>query len=369
MRRRDKLSGISRGPSGCYQTGYIVVRIFAIIKFIMRNEDLLLDLIKINSESGNEKEIGDFVFNLLKGKGFKVEKQMVDQKSGSFNIFASVGKPKVIFSNHLDTVPPPIEVKEEDDKIYGRGACDTKSQLAAAICATDLALKAGLTDFGLAFTVQEEWELLGAKMIVDILPAGIELIVVGEPTELDIASGHNGIICFELLAHGKMAHGSAPENGINAIELLMEDLSKIKNADFGTDKVLGHNIINIAKISGGIADNVVPDEAMAVVSFRIVSDSARVIEKIKSLVKSELKVTISFDPFFNDKAKELAEKIGVKTKTVRYFTEASILRQKGSPVILGAGSIKEAHSVNEFVSIAEYNKLINIYFAIIKYYN
>ncbi len=335
----------------------------------MRNEDLLLDLIKINSESGHEKEIGDFIFNLLTEKGFNVEKQTVDEKVGSFNIFASIGKPKVVFSNHMDTVLPQIEIKEEDGKIYGRGACDTKSQLAATICAADLALKAGLTDFGLAFTVQEEWELLGAKMIVDILPEGVELIVVGEPTELEMVFGHNGIICFELLAHGKTAHGSAPEKGINAIELLMEDLYKIKNADFGTDEILGHNIINIAQISGGIADNVVPDEAKAVVSFRIVSDSVKVIEKIKSLVKSEVKITISFDPFFNIEAKKLAEKIGIKTKTVRYFTEASILRQKGNPVILGAGDIKEAHSANEFVSVAEYNKLIDIYFDIIKYYN
>ncbi len=335
----------------------------------MRNEDLLLDLLKINSESGNEKAVGDYIYNLLIEKGFKVEKQLVDEKAETFNLFASVGQPKVIFSNHLDTVPPQIEVKEADGKIYGRGACDTKSQLAAAICAADRALKDGLTDFGLAFTIQEELELLGARKIVDILPSGVELIVVGEPTNLDMVSGHNGIICFELLAHGKTAHGSAPEKGINAIELLMEDLSKIKEADFGTDKVLERNIINIAKISGGIANNVVPDEAQAVVSFRIVSDSTKVIEKIKSVVKSEVKITISFDPFFNNQAEELAKTIGVKTKTVKYFTEASLLRQKGNPIILGAGDIKEAHSAAEFVSVAEYNRLIELYFQIIKHYN
>jgi acetylornithine deacetylase/succinyl-diaminopimelate desuccinylase-like protein len=335
----------------------------------MRNEDLLLDLIKINSESGNEKEIGDFIFNLLNEKGFKVEKQLVDEKSGSFNIFAFVGKPRVVFSNHLDTVPPQIEVKEVDGKIYGRGACDTKAQLAAALCAAFSAQEKGLADFGLAFTVQEELELQGAEKIVEILPDGVELIVVGEPTELELVRGHNGIICFEILAHGKTAHGSAPEKGINAIEMLMDDLAVIRKTDFGEDKVLGKNILNIAMISGGIADNVVPDEAKAVVSFRTVSDFEKVIEKLKSIVKGEVKITLKYNPFFNDQAEELAKKIGIKTKTVRYFTEASILRQKGNPVILGAGSIKEAHSATEFVSIAEYNKLIELYSEIIKQYN
>ncbi len=335
----------------------------------MRNEDLLLDLIKINSESGNEKEIGDFIFNLLTEKGFQVEKQIVDEKAGTFNIFASVGKPKVVFSNHMDTVPPQIEVKEEDGKIYGRGACDAKSQLAAALCAAFLAREKDLTDFGLAYTIQEELDLLGAEKILDILPDGVELIVAGEPTELELVRGHNGIICFELLAHGKTAHGALPEKGINAIELLMEDLTVIRNTDFGEDKILGKNILNIAQISGGIADNVVPDEAKAIISFRTVSDFEKVIEKLKSVVKGEVKITLKYNPFFNDKAEDLAKKIGIKTKTVRYFTEASILRQKGNPVILGAGSIKEAHSATEFVSIAEYNKLIELYLEIIKQYN
>lgn len=335
----------------------------------MRNEDLLLDLIKINSESGNEKEIGEFVFALLEKKGFKVEKQMVDEKTGSFNIFASIGKPKVVFSNHLDTVPPQIEIKEEDGKIYGRGACDTKAQLAAALCATFSAQEKGLTDFGLAYTVQEETDFTGVNKLIKIIPDNIELIVVGEPTELEMVIGHNGFYSFELIAHGKTAHGSMPENGINAIELLIEDIIKVKNIDWEEDKILGKNILNIAQISGGIADNVVPDEARVLFAYRNTISPAKIFEKVKSVVKSEIKVVYDFNSFLTDSAGELAEKIGVKTKTVKYFTEASILRQKGNPVILGAGSIKEAHSANEFVSITEYNKLIELYLAIIKQYN
>jgi succinyl-diaminopimelate desuccinylase len=261
-----------------------------------------------------------------------------------------------------------LEIRSDMDKIYGRGACDNKSQVAAAILAAEKAVDLNLTDFGLLFTVQEETDFSGAKMALKLLPK-CELIVIGEPTNLDIVKGHNGILVFELITKGKRAHGSMPEKGVNAIELLMKDLDKIRKTDFGFDRILGKNILNISKISGGIADNVVPDYAIALLAYRTVSKSSIILKKIKRLVKSKINVTMDFEPVANNIAEKLAKTLKLKTKTVRYFTEASILKQKGNVIILGTGDIKEAHSKNEYVSIKEYAKLIEIYTSIIKCYN
>ena len=331
----------------------------------MKNTKLLLDLIRIKSESGNEKEIGEYIFAYLKKLGLTVKKQLVDKKTNNFNIYAYTGKPKVIFSNHMDTVPKQLEIKSDNKYINGRGSCDTKSQVAAAILAAEKALKESLTDFGLLFTVQEETDFSGAKLAINLIPK-CDLIVLGEPTNLDIVKGHNGILVFELIAKGRTAHGSMPEKGVNAIELLMEDLNKLRNANLGSDKILGKNILNIAKISGGIADNVVPEYAKALVAYRTVTRSFVILKQIKKLVKSEINITLNFEPVTNIVAENLANKLGLKTKTVKYFTEASILKDKGNVIILGAGDIKEAHSDNECVLISEYKKLIKIYSDIIE---
>lgn len=334
----------------------------------MKNNKLLLDLIKINSESENEIILGEYIFAYLKRLGFSVKKQFVNKKTGNFNIYAYIGKPKIVFSNHMDTVTEQLEVSSDTNKIYGRGSCDNKSQVAAALIASEQAINKNLTDFGLLFTVQEETDFSGAKQALKLFPK-CELIVIGEPTNLDIVKGHNGILVFELIAKGKRAHGSMPEKGINAIELLINDLNKLRNTDLGLDKTLGKNILNIAKISGGIADNVVPDYATAMIAYRTVSKSSIILKQIKALVKSKIKIILNFEPVSNDIAEILAEKLKLKTKTVRYFTEASILREKGNVIIFGAGDIKEAHSKNEYVSIKEYNKLIDIYTKMIESYN
>jgi acetylornithine deacetylase len=334
----------------------------------MNNNKLLLDLIRIKSESGNEKEIGEYISAYLKKLGLTVKKQLVDKRTGNFNIYAYVGRPKVIFSSHIDTVPTQLEIKSDNKYVYGRGSCDTKSQGAAAILAAEKALSDGLTNFGLLFTVQEETDFAGAKEALKLVPK-CKLVVIGEPTDLDIVKGHNGILVFELIAKGKTAHGSIPEKGINAIELLLKDLDILKKTDFGSDKILGKNILNIAKISGGIADNVVPDSAKALIAYRTVVKSSIILRQIRKLVKSKINITLDFESFSNALGDDLAKTLKLKTKTVRYFTEASILKEKGEIIILGAGNIKEAHSKNEYVKISEYNKLIDIYTNIIRIYN
>ena len=168
----------------------------------MNPEDFLIELIKIPSESGNEKEIGDFIVKRLKNN-FKIIKQQVNN---NFNILATKGNPKILISSHLDTVQGNLEVKKDKEYVYGRGACDTKSQIAASIFAAETALSQGLNNFGLLFTVQEEGSFAGAKKACEILPESVKLISFGEPTNLKIVKGHNGVVHFKIICRGKAAH-------------------------------------------------------------------------------------------------------------------------------------------------------------------
>ncbi len=328
----------------------------------MNKEKLLIDLIKINSESGKEKEIGDFICRRLSSK-FKIIKQKINN---NFNIFASVGTPRIILVSHLDTVSGQLDIKQNNDYIYGRGACDNKSQIAASILAAEKALEKGIKDFGLLFTVEEETTLNGVKKALDLIPKSVKLIIVGEPTNLEIVKGQKGLIYLKLICRGKSAHGSMPEKGINAIELLMNELINIKKIKFNEDSVLGKNVINIGKIKGGDYPNVVPDYAEAVIVIRNTIKAEEVINKIKKELNCEIKVETSYDPVLNDDAEKIALKLDLKTRVVPYFTEAYFLNKKAKTIILGAGLEEDAHSINEKVKITDFEKLIKVYLKILE---
>jgi len=329
-------------------------------------EDLLLELLKIDSESGNEKELGEFIVKRLE-KNFKVEIQKIKE---NFNIFAYTGKPKTIFSTHLDTVPGKLEIKNDGQFIYGRGACDSKSQITAMILASEKALEKGMKDFGLLFTVQEETDFAGAKKAVELVPDSVELVVYGEPSNLEILSGQKGLMTFKIICKGKAAHGSTPEKGINAIEILMKNLQKLKQLDFEKNNSLGENSLNIGIIKGGTAVNVVPDYAEATIEIRNTIDPKKILEKIKQELEDiEIDFVNFYEPVFNAGAENLAGKLGLKTKIISYFTEMYFFKDKANTLVIGAGNDECAHTNNERVSIEELKKLVNIYLKIIKNQN
>ena len=167
--------------------------------------DLLKELISLESVSGSESAIGDFLFSFL-SPYFKVQKIRV--KENRFNILAVAGVPRLYFNTHLDTVPIGNNMLREDDEfIYGRGACDAKGSMAAMVCAAISARKKGLTDFGLFFDVGEEDDFCG---ILKGLPeTDPRFVVIGEPTELVPVIGQRGLLGFKLSAKARrlMARG------------------------------------------------------------------------------------------------------------------------------------------------------------------
>jgi len=317
---------------------------------------LLKKLVSIPSLTGNEQNMCREVFDLLTNVGFKTAQNPVSDDR--FNVIASLGTPKVYLSAHLDTVSPYLPLKETTTHLYGRGSCDTKSCVSAMITAGIKCKKDGLSDFGLIFTVGEEGDFDGAKKIKE---SGIKLpfIIVGEPTSLDIVNGHFGILIIKIIAKGKAVHSSRPEEGINAIDKLIEAIGKIKSIP-----LYPNSLMSLVIISGGIADNIIPAESDCIFSFRIHPQDKNDYQKIiKSTIGSKFKVEKILDA--SSVYSEIPEELSFikNNRIVKYGTDLSILK---NGVVIGPGDIKYAHSDNEQIKKSELIRAVDTYCQIIK---
>lgn len=320
--------------------------------------ELTKKLISISSLSGQENLVCDFVFNLLKDLEFNPQKILVD-KNG-FNILVKVGNPKVSLAGHLDTVPPFLKVKETKDKLFGRGTCDMKGAIAAMIIAAKQAKDKGLKNFGLAFTVGEETDFRGVNKLVNFRPE-LGFIVLGEPTNLQVVNGHFGVLELQLIAKGKKAHSSQPEKGINAIDKLLVAIEQVIKL-----KIFPESSLNLGTIKGGTAVNIVPDEAIAGISFRISpEDKNDYFKQITDLVGKQVKVEKGLC-MASVKCEIPTQFNFLKTKgVVRYMTELSVLK---NGVVLGPGDIGFAHQDNEFVLKRELQKAVEVYLRVLGNY-
>lgn len=322
--------------------------------------ELLRKLVKIPSISDDEKKVSDFVSELLNKEGFNVKKYPIN--NDRYNIVATLApNPNIYLQAHLDTVPPFIELTEDEENFYGRGTCDTKGSTAAMITAGLGAKENGINNFGLIFTVGEETTLDGAEHLVNS-GFNVPFVVVGEPSSLEIVNAHFGLLVIEIEVNGKAAHSSRPEEGINSLDLLIEYIQKIKSIEIHPD-----TLMSLVKINGGEADNIIPARAHATFSFRLAPGDKKNYFKEFSDLKTEkikLKRINDFASVHTDVPKEL-DFIKVR-RQVKYFTELSIF-QKG--VIIGPGDIKYAHGADEQLSKQELEKAIEIYMNIIENFN
>src|SRR5438874_9684197 len=190
--------------------------------------ELTRALIDIESITNNEERVGNFLCDYLAPiaakHGGRMERMEVEPRR--FNVFAQWGEPlRVTLSTHIDTVPPFVPSREDDDHVWGRGACDTKGIIAAMIAAAEHLLASGMRNFGLLFVVGEERNSAGARVAASN-PRGSKFLVNGEPTENKLALGSKGALRYEIVAHGRMAHSAYPELGESAIEKLLNALER-----------------------------------------------------------------------------------------------------------------------------------------------
>ena len=182
--------------------------------------ELTRALIDIESITNNEEAVGDYLYDYLAPLaaryGGGVERIEVEPRR--FNVFAQWGEPLLVtLSTHMDTVPPYVASREDDEFIWGRGACDTKGIIASMITAAQTLLESGGKNFALLFVVGEERNSAGAYRMASE-KHGSKYLINGEPTENKLALGSKGALRYEILARGRMAHSAYPELGESAID-------------------------------------------------------------------------------------------------------------------------------------------------------
>ena len=316
---------------------------------------LAKQLIAIPSLTGQEAELADFLKDRLIELGLDVQEQVVEGRRR--NLLALSGpSPRVILCTHLDTVPPFIPPSEDDEYLYGRGACDTKGITAALIQAVSGMSREARAACGLLFLVGEETDSLGAEKAND-LSIRPDFIIVGEPTENKLGLGHKGFISFRLAARGKKAHSGYPHLGESAVSKLLDALQRVRALEFGQDRVLGNSTLNIGRVEGGVAANVVPDSAWALISIRCARPSGEILDKIRSAAAGLVEV----EALDVSEPQELFTVPGFETVVLSYSTDIPHLRVFGRPLLFGPGSILDAHTDEERISKSQMREAVGLY--------
>jgi acetylornithine deacetylase len=321
-------------------------------------------LIDIESITGNENQIGRFLCDLLAPLasrfGGAVETMTVEP--GRFNVLACWGAPVVTLSTHQDTVPPFFPSREDDEFIWGRGACDVKGLMAAMIVAAGELLEEGVRNFALLFVVGEERNSAGALHAARH-GRGSRYLINGEPTENKLALGSKGALRYEITAEGRMAHSAYPELGESAIEKLLDVLEALRRIELPRDALLGPSTLNIGTIAGGRAPNIVPDFAKAEVMIRLVGDAEPVRQAVRRAVAGRARA----EEVLAIPAVRLGALDGFETTVVAYTTDIPAFGGAwGQPFLIGPGSIHVAHTADERVPKKELVEAVGIYKAMVK---
>lgn len=361
----------------------------------------LQKMIRINSSNppGNEDKVSEMLAERCETVGIPYNISQVGPDRSNFAIClkgnGTAGK--LFFCGHMDTVLPgqqpwkysPFSGELDGDKLYGRGASDMKSGLAAMYLAIEqlfLEKKAFNRDIIFLATAGEEVDSCGAReYLTEKIMDGIDGIVIGEPTKEKVVVGHKGALWIEIILYGKTAHGSMPDQGINAVEwsgkvmTMIEDMKKdwkIINEPLGTSSMA------LTKINGGVQTNVIPDQCSLNIDIRSVPPQSH--EQLLAKIKENLNVILTgretpdFDvnllldrpSILTDKSSRIiASALKIKEEApnlvygVSYYTDGAVLNPKSEipTLIYGPGDEKLAHQPNEYVDVNAYLRSIDFY--------
>ena len=280
-------------------------------------------------------------------------------------------KPRLLLAPHMDTVSvvgmtiDPFSGEVRDGKVWGRGASDTKGPMAAMLSALSR-IRAELPklshEIWFAGLVGEESGQHGAKALASV--EQFDFVIAGEPTDLKTVHAHKGSLWVTLTAHGKAVHASTPELGENAIykmtlaverirELVIPELSKTMHP------LLGQSTLSVGTIRGGSKTNIVPDHCEATIDIRIIpgTDPLKIINLIEHVSDGVQVDHQGSEPLFTNPNHPLVLKLsnlGATPTGAPWFCDAAVFAVHGIPsVALGPGSIAQAHTADEFISIAD----------------
>jgi len=295
-------------------------------------------LVDIESITGNEGPVGDFLHRELSRRGFQTEKIPVE--GARCNLFATSSqepRPAIVFSTHLDTVPPFLPSSEDSTRVFGRGSCDAKGIIAVQVAAAERLRQEGVH-------------------------VGLLFLVNGEPTEIRIAIAFKGALRVEVIAQGRMAHSAYPELGESAIDKLLLALQRLRAMKLPADDDIGPCTLNIGVIEGGRAPNVIPDKARAQLLYRLVGPSEELKREIVAAVGNLAQIEFVLEiPFVRLRTLD-----GLPTMVAAFTTDIPALSNWGQPLLLGPGSIHVAHTDGEYVEKKQLQAGVDLYCAVAK---
>ena len=318
-------------------------------------------LVDIESITGNEERVGLFLQAELSRLGWGIKEIAVEGKR--FNVYAFAPeepRPAVVFSTHMDTVPPFIPSSEDTTSIYGRGACDAKGIIVAQIAAAERLRLEGI-QVGLLFLVGEERDSQGAR-VANQQSSGARFLINGEPTENRVALASKGTLRVEVVAEGKMAHSAYPELGESAIDKLLEALRRLRAMPLPVDPEIGPCTLNIGLIGGGRAPNVIPDHAKAELLYRLIGPADELRREIAKTIDGLAQANFGLEiPFVRLRTID-----GLPTMVAAFTTDIPALTNWGEPMLIGPGSIHVAHTDREHVAKRQLSDAVDLYCSIAK---
>lgn len=365
----------------------------------MQTTDLLRDLIAFPTVSADPNlDLIQYCETLLRDVGAQVE--LIKDPSGQkANLYATIGpldRPGVLLSGHTDVVPvvgqdwtvPPFEMTERDGLLFGRGCADMKgfvaSAMAAALRAATLDLK---TPLHLALSYDEEIGCVGVRSLIDMLaaaPIRPRFCIVGEPTSMQVATGHKGKTAARLVATGREGHSALAPSALNAIHMACDIISFIRDLQ---DKLAAagardpaydvpYTTLHVGMIEGGTALNIVPNRSEFLFEIRnlIEDDPQQLLAHIRDHAASyvqglrknfpqadiSIDVTNTYPPLNTDPDSDVVQLVqGLSghdaTLKVAFGTEGGLFssRLEVPTVVCGPGSMAQGHKPDEYVSVAQ----------------
>lgn len=366
----------------------------------MTVEKTLSELVAINSiSSRSNAEVISYLKARVEAFGFRVREFPYTDERGveKINMIALAGaeafderQAELALVGHTDTVPfagswtDALRLTERDAKLYGRGSCDTKGFIAAALTAVEnISLENLKRTLALVFTADEEVGCLGAKRLVEARALSVNNAIVGEPTSLQPMRAGKGYCLAEIIVRGREGHSAYPAVGASAIfraarlvaeiEKIAERLQADRRAEFDPP----YTTLNVGLIQGGTAKNIIAGECRLTLEWRPVpgQGAQRVLELVDEAVEGQRALDADFECEIKatrlDEANEtpadaplvrlLETETGRTAGTVAFGTEAPQMTALGAhAVVLGPGDIRVAHRTGEFVPVAELHRCVEI---------
>lgn len=312
-------------------------------------------LVALETPTGSEGPATDLLDGTLRRAGYRTVRQPVSP--GRDNLLAFREPPALVFSTHVDCVPPYLPLSEDAESIHGRGSCDAKGLAAAMVAAAERLAASGERRIGLLFLVGEENGSDGARVAAGLEPRG-RFLINGEPTENRLSIGQKGSLRVDLKATGRAAHSAYPDEGQSAVAALLDTIERIRLMPLAHDPLLGPSTLNVGLIEGGVAPNVLAPEASAQILIRTVEPTGPLKAAIQALAAPG--VAVAF-PVELPSHKAGAPPAGWDTTVVSYASDLPFLANWGEGYQLGPGTIKVAHTAQEHIRKADLLRGVDLY--------